>query len=240
MHPPLICADLNLLRPQNLVVLCRVGQELGPSAVLQPLHEALTTLQQNMTSNLNLVGTITSDLLATLADAAVFQELCSGDMSCVPGLASTSRLTCLLHFLHNQAASLQPGLHHSHNSPRQHAEQLQHSRQAAQSHQGEDVQKPDEEHDEHHIAQKAGPPGSHQAQHPLHRQNGALGSGGSKSVEESESLDTFVSVETSVTDDDSNTMPSVSEDASPFAPQAMIVVAEQLTAQRWALLYAFC
>ena len=228
---PLMHASVSFICAQSLVVLCRVGQELGPSAVLHPLHEALAALQQNITSNPTLLGTITSDLLATLADAAVFQELCSGDMGAVPGLTSSSRLDCLLHFLHNEAASLQPGLHHTHDSPRQNIEQQQHSSQPAQKHQGEDHERMNKENNQQSVAQKAGPPDSHQAQHLL-MQNGAFGSGGSKSAEENDSLDTFVSVETSVEDDDSDSMPSAFEGDSPFRLHAMIVVAEQVTAQR--------
>ncbi len=45
------------------------------------------------------------DLLQQLSEAALFQELCSGDMHAVPGLMTSSRLNCLMHLLTNEAAS---------------------------------------------------------------------------------------------------------------------------------------
>ena len=45
------------------------------------------------------------DLLQQLSEAALFQELCSGDMHAVPGLITTSRLNCLMRLLTDEAAS---------------------------------------------------------------------------------------------------------------------------------------
>ena len=45
------------------------------------------------------------DLLQQLSEAALFQELCSGDMHAVPGLMTSSRLNCLMHLLTDEAAS---------------------------------------------------------------------------------------------------------------------------------------
>ena len=199
--------------------------------MLQPLHEALSTLQQTITSNPNLLGAITSDLLQTLADAAVFQELCSGDMSCVPGLTSSSRLTCLLRFLHTEAESLQSDSHHSDINTRQASKQQQHSSQPAQKQQGEDSDGMNTEHDQPNVAQTAGSPNSHHAQQSHHKQSGSLSTGGPKS-QDSESLDTFVSVETGVEDHDSITLPNASEGGGPARLHAVIVVAEQVTALR--------
>ncbi len=45
------------------------------------------------------------DLLQQLSEAALFQEVCSGDMHAVPGLMTSSRLNCLMHLLTDEAAS---------------------------------------------------------------------------------------------------------------------------------------
>ena len=45
------------------------------------------------------------DLLQHLAQAALFQELCSGDMLAIPGLMTSSRLACLMPLLKEEAAS---------------------------------------------------------------------------------------------------------------------------------------
>jgi hypothetical protein len=45
------------------------------------------------------------DLLQQLSEAALFQELCSGDMHAVPGLMTSSRLNCLMHLLTDEATS---------------------------------------------------------------------------------------------------------------------------------------
>ena len=78
--------------------------------MLVPLEQALTTLQRSIGSDPSLLGPITGELLEILAEAPVFQELCSGDMSAVPGLTSNSRLSCLLDFLHREAERQQSGL----------------------------------------------------------------------------------------------------------------------------------
>lgn len=96
-----------------MLLWCRAGQELGPSAVLVPLCEALLVLQHNLESDASLLGAITTELLDTLASAAVFQELGSGDMDAVPSLLSCSRLSCLLDFLNAEADALQSDPHHT-------------------------------------------------------------------------------------------------------------------------------
>jgi len=45
------------------------------------------------------------DLLQQLSEAALFQELCSGDLHAVPGLMTSSRLNCLMHLLTDEAVS---------------------------------------------------------------------------------------------------------------------------------------
>ena len=44
------------------------------------------------------------DLVHQLSEAALFQELCSGDMHAVPGLMTSSRLNCLMHLLTDEVA----------------------------------------------------------------------------------------------------------------------------------------
>ncbi|KAL0039591.1 hypothetical protein WJX77_002835 [Trebouxia sp. C0004] len=83
----------------------RAGQELGPSAALGPLKGALTSLQTKLHPSSQLWGSVTMDLLQQLSEAALFQELCSGDMHTVPGLMTSSRLNCLMHLLTNEAAA---------------------------------------------------------------------------------------------------------------------------------------
>ncbi|DBB17253.1 TPA: hypothetical protein ACH3X3_014305 [Trebouxia sp. C0006] len=83
----------------------RAGQELGPSAALAPLESALTSLQSKLHPSSKLWGSVTMDLLQQLSEAALFQELCSGDMHAVPGLMTSSRLNCLMHLLTDEAAS---------------------------------------------------------------------------------------------------------------------------------------
>ena len=93
---------IGLLSP----VCCRVGQELGPSAALAPISEALSSLHSRLHSTSAPLGAVTLDLLHQLAQATLLQELCSGDLQAVPGLMTSSRLTCLLQLLQDEAQVL--------------------------------------------------------------------------------------------------------------------------------------
>lgn len=88
-----------------MCTVCRAGQELGPSAALLPLQNALVSLQSRLQPGSKLWGPATLDLLQQLSQAALFQELCSGDMHAVPGLSTSSRLTCLMDLLKEEAES---------------------------------------------------------------------------------------------------------------------------------------
>lgn len=88
--------------------LCRAGQELEPSAALLPIKDALANLQSSLQSrpSSDPLGPVTQDLLQHLSQAALFQELCNGDLQAVPGLTTPgSRLTCLMQLLQNEASA---------------------------------------------------------------------------------------------------------------------------------------
>ena len=89
----------------SLCLCCRAGQELGPSAALVPLKTGLSSLQSSLQSSSQVWGAVTQDLLQQLSQAALFQELCSGDLDSVPGLKTSSRLTCLMQLLAGEAAA---------------------------------------------------------------------------------------------------------------------------------------
>jgi len=72
---------------------------------LAPLKSALTSLHTKLHPSSKLWGSVTMDLLQQLSEAALFQELCSGDMHAVPGLMTSSRLNCLMHLLTDEATS---------------------------------------------------------------------------------------------------------------------------------------
>lgn len=72
---------------------------------MAPLKSALTSLQSKLHPTSKLWGSVTRDLLQQLSEAALFQELCSGDMHAVPGLMTSSRLNCFMHLLTVEAAS---------------------------------------------------------------------------------------------------------------------------------------
>ena len=89
---------------------CRAGQELGPSAALLPVKDALASLHSSLQSRLSSgprgPGPVIHDLLEQLSQAALFQELCSGDLQAVPGLMTPgSRLTCLMQLLQDEASA---------------------------------------------------------------------------------------------------------------------------------------
>lgn len=88
---------------------CRAGQELGPSAALLPIKDALASLQSSLQTRPNSdpldPGPVIQDLLEQLSQAALFHELCSGDLQAVPGLMAVgSRLTCLMQLLQDEAS----------------------------------------------------------------------------------------------------------------------------------------
>lgn len=88
---------------------CRAGQELGPSAALLPIKDALASLQSSLqtkpSGNPLDPGPVIQDLLEQLSQAALFHELCSGDLQAVPGLMTPgSRLTCLIQLLQDEAS----------------------------------------------------------------------------------------------------------------------------------------
>lgn len=92
--------------------LCRAGQELEPSAALLPIKDALASLQSSLQSrpSSNPLGPVTQDLLQHLSQAALFQELCNGDLQAVPGLMTPgSRLTCLVQLLQDEASTTAAG-----------------------------------------------------------------------------------------------------------------------------------
>ena len=89
-----------------MCIWCRAGQELGPSAALAPLQKALSSLQSVLQPSSRVQGPVTADLLQHLSQAALFQELCSGDMHAVPGLLTSSRLNCLMQLLQDEASAL--------------------------------------------------------------------------------------------------------------------------------------
>lgn len=294
---------------RGVTLLYRAGQELGAGAVLVPLEQALTTLQRSIGSDPSLLGPITGELLAALAEAPVFQELCSGDMSAVPGLTSNSRLSCLLDFLRREAEWRQSGLQRragQNGRPQGSSKQPVHIEQADEHAHTVDEEAHDDRtinggtlHDStangeslsdnssnremkghntakggrttakggHNTAkegpttakgghttakgghitakgghttakgvahneevQKAGSPDGHPAQQSVGLQNGTLQAVGKAAAEESESLDSFISVDTA-DDGDSSSQASALDDQA-CNTHALVVVAEQVTAHR--------
>ena len=89
---------------------CRAGQELGPSAALLPIKHALASLQSSLqarpSSNPFAPDPVVQELLEQLSQAALFHELCSGDLQAVPGLMTPgSRLNCLMQLLQDEASA---------------------------------------------------------------------------------------------------------------------------------------
>ena len=68
----------------------------------------MSRLQSELQPSGSLLGPITLDLLQQLSQAALFQKLCSGDLQAVPGLMTSSRLTCLMQLLQDEALPTQP------------------------------------------------------------------------------------------------------------------------------------
>lgn len=212
--------------PPESYMCCRAGQELGPSAVLLPLHTALMTLQHSIDSNASLLGAVTNELLDTLADAAVFQELGSGNMDTVPGLMSSSRLSCLMNLLHDEAAALQSDLHLN---GQQKEEQQQDNRDPTQAVQAlKDDHKVHSQHKAAHKASSVNDREDHQDQQKQYAQNGTgqfQNPVGGASMRHD-------SLETAVGNGDSARLPLASKDSSSYGMRAIIVVAEPITAQR--------
>ena len=98
------------LSPATVFCGYRAGQELGPLAALLPIQDALASLQSSLEARLSSdphgPSPLIQDLLEQLSQAALFQELCSGDLQAVPGLMTPgSRLTCLMQLLQAEASA---------------------------------------------------------------------------------------------------------------------------------------